>query len=268
MTKQWEIYEDTIKDLYAKHTLSTVRRIMIEKYGFKASTRAYRGRLVRWGMRKYNKRRDSPGSNDDASSGSEAAASPKLSPSIPDPAQGAAYYSGAYGNLGDEHAPTTDSGTNSYPPTTYSSSASYAGSYGSGFQNPVSYGSGWTSPMTHVSVSSSYADGVSAPAPYYASTQVTTAADPYSSDLVYISDYNNYHTSAILPSNGQSDSTYGYTQNVAASGSGMQTDSAHGQSESIYGYTQGAAASGSTSQTDSAHGQGGHAGGDTSGGGT
>ncbi|KAI1760042.1 hypothetical protein GGR53DRAFT_511281 [Hypoxylon sp. FL1150] len=57
MTKQWDTYEATIKSLYAENTLSVVRQIMIDKYGFRASTRAYRGRLIRWGVRKYNCRR-------------------------------------------------------------------------------------------------------------------------------------------------------------------------------------------------------------------
>ncbi|KAI0836264.1 hypothetical protein F5Y06DRAFT_105976 [Hypoxylon sp. FL0890] len=59
MTKQWEAYEATIKDLYAENTLSVVRQIMIEQYGFRASVRAYRGRLIRWGVRKYNCRKRS-----------------------------------------------------------------------------------------------------------------------------------------------------------------------------------------------------------------
>ncbi|OTB12124.1 hypothetical protein K445DRAFT_25953 [Daldinia sp. EC12] len=62
MTKPWEAHEATIKDLYANNTLSVVRQIMIEQYGFKASVRAYRGRLIRWGVRKYNcRKRGSPG---------------------------------------------------------------------------------------------------------------------------------------------------------------------------------------------------------------
>lgn len=56
MTKQWDQYEATIRALYAEHTLSTVRQIMIERHGFNASVRAYRGRLDRWNVRKYNKR--------------------------------------------------------------------------------------------------------------------------------------------------------------------------------------------------------------------
>lgn len=37
MTKAWETYEAIIKDLYAKHTLATVRDIMLNQYGFNAS---------------------------------------------------------------------------------------------------------------------------------------------------------------------------------------------------------------------------------------
>ncbi|CAJ2505471.1 Uu.00g128650.m01.CDS01 [Anthostomella pinea] len=83
MTKPWELHEATIRELYAQHTLAVVRQIMIERYNFKASTRAYRGRLIRWGVRKYNskKRSDrgssSGSSHDDCSSGSDTA-SPKL----------------------------------------------------------------------------------------------------------------------------------------------------------------------------------------------
>ncbi|KAI2609669.1 uncharacterized protein GGS25DRAFT_225880 [Hypoxylon fragiforme] len=57
MTKQWEVYEDTIKNLYTENTLSVVRQTMMDRYGFKASTRAYRGRLIRWNVRKYNCRK-------------------------------------------------------------------------------------------------------------------------------------------------------------------------------------------------------------------
>ncbi|KAI1259442.1 hypothetical protein F5Y18DRAFT_409409 [Xylariaceae sp. FL1019] len=57
MTKPWDLHEETIKSLYAEHTLSDVRKIMMERYNFKASTRAYRGRLIKWGVRKYNRRR-------------------------------------------------------------------------------------------------------------------------------------------------------------------------------------------------------------------
>ncbi|KAH9893104.1 hypothetical protein F4778DRAFT_749708 [Xylariomycetidae sp. FL2044] len=76
MTKDWEIYEDTIKSLYAKYTLATVRRIMGETYGFKASTRAYRRRLIQWGVRKYNRRqRDSSSKHSDSESSTSGSSS-------------------------------------------------------------------------------------------------------------------------------------------------------------------------------------------------
>ncbi|KAI0025956.1 Clr5 domain-containing protein [Xylariomycetidae sp. FL0641] len=54
MTKPWEAHRKTIIQLYNEKTLSTVRETMIKRHNFKASTRAYRGRLIRWGIRKYN----------------------------------------------------------------------------------------------------------------------------------------------------------------------------------------------------------------------
>ncbi|KAI1166127.1 hypothetical protein F5B18DRAFT_607370 [Nemania serpens] len=85
MTKPWDLHEATIKKLYAENTLAVVRKTMIEEHNFKASTRAYRGRLVKWGMRKYNCRRRSDcssilsaGSQDGSMSGLDAA-SPILS---------------------------------------------------------------------------------------------------------------------------------------------------------------------------------------------
>ncbi|RWA04742.1 hypothetical protein EKO27_g10363 [Xylaria grammica] len=78
MTKPWDLHKATIKTLYAEHTLAEVRAIMMDKYNFKASkeeekerrkegrkdrlieqdrTRAYRGRLIQWGVRKYTSRK-------------------------------------------------------------------------------------------------------------------------------------------------------------------------------------------------------------------
>lgn len=37
MTKQWDMHEATIKQLYAENTLAVVRQMMIDRYGFKAS---------------------------------------------------------------------------------------------------------------------------------------------------------------------------------------------------------------------------------------
>ncbi|KXJ96768.1 Clr5 domain-domain-containing protein [Microdochium bolleyi] len=57
MTKSWDTYRSIIIDLYSDRTLAEVRQIMQRDYGFEASTRAYRGRLIKWGVRKYNTRR-------------------------------------------------------------------------------------------------------------------------------------------------------------------------------------------------------------------
>ncbi|KAI1374443.1 hypothetical protein F4677DRAFT_426117, partial [Hypoxylon crocopeplum] len=80
MTKQWDAYEATIKNLYAENTLSVVRQIMIEKYGFKASTRAYRGRLIRWNVRKYNCRKRDDRAPSSASSSHDSSGSDLASP--------------------------------------------------------------------------------------------------------------------------------------------------------------------------------------------
>lgn len=57
MTKDWDRYRDTIISLYTQHSLATVRQIMVDQYGFCASLRAYRGRLDRWGIRRYMPRK-------------------------------------------------------------------------------------------------------------------------------------------------------------------------------------------------------------------
>ncbi|XXG95374.1 mRNA cap guanine-N7 methyltransferase [Hypoxylon texense] len=77
MTKQWDTYEATIKTLYADNTLSVVRQIMIDK------TRAYRGRLIRWGVRKYNCRKLSDRASSRASSVNDGAASSESEPASP-----------------------------------------------------------------------------------------------------------------------------------------------------------------------------------------
>ena len=57
MTKEWEKYRNDICSLYSQHSLATVRQMMIDQHNFHASIRAYRGRLDRWGLRKYNRRK-------------------------------------------------------------------------------------------------------------------------------------------------------------------------------------------------------------------
>ncbi|KAK4134915.1 hypothetical protein BT67DRAFT_345794, partial [Trichocladium antarcticum] len=59
MTKPWDKYRGIIVDEYKDQNrpLHEVQRIMRERYGFKASTRAYRSRFDRWGIHKYSRRR-------------------------------------------------------------------------------------------------------------------------------------------------------------------------------------------------------------------
>ncbi|KXX83476.1 hypothetical protein MMYC01_200018 [Madurella mycetomatis] len=59
MTKQWEKYREVIIAEYKGQNkpLHEVQRIMRERYGFKASTRAYRSRFDRWQIHKYSRRK-------------------------------------------------------------------------------------------------------------------------------------------------------------------------------------------------------------------
>ncbi|KAK9802075.1 hypothetical protein SCARD494_00008 [Seiridium cardinale] len=75
MTKPWDRYESTIKELYAKHTLATVRQIMKDNHGFDASVRAYRQKLDEWGQAKYKKRAKKSG--DSSSGGHSGSKEPK-----------------------------------------------------------------------------------------------------------------------------------------------------------------------------------------------
>ncbi|KAI0898866.1 hypothetical protein F4806DRAFT_493373 [Annulohypoxylon nitens] len=77
MTKQWDMHEATIKQLYAENTLARVRQMMIDQYGFKASVRAYRGRLIRWGVRKYNCRKRASSDSSGSVHGSKFLGSPE-----------------------------------------------------------------------------------------------------------------------------------------------------------------------------------------------
>ncbi|KAI0532135.1 hypothetical protein GGR58DRAFT_523541 [Xylaria digitata] len=86
MTKPWDLHEATIKKLYAENTLAVVRKTMIDKYNFKASTRAYRGRLIKWGVRKYNCRRRSDGGSTSVGSPDDSSGSDTASPTLSQPA--------------------------------------------------------------------------------------------------------------------------------------------------------------------------------------
>ncbi|KAI8631134.1 hypothetical protein F5Y19DRAFT_425206 [Xylariaceae sp. FL1651] len=134
MTKPWDLHEATIKKLYAEHTLSVVRQIMIEKHNFKASTRAYRGRLIRWGVRKYNCRRRnecgsiSASSVDDSTTGSTTA-SPILSQPTVEPTHDVARYPGvAYTKDSESRIPNQLD--RSYNAMDIDTSRTYPGSYG------------------------------------------------------------------------------------------------------------------------------------------
>ncbi|KAK3381397.1 Clr5 domain-containing protein [Podospora didyma] len=65
MTKTWDDNRKTIIRIYKDENkpLHEVRRIMEEEHQFKASTRAYRSRFVRWGIRKYTSRKRPDSSN-------------------------------------------------------------------------------------------------------------------------------------------------------------------------------------------------------------
>ncbi|KAK4043146.1 hypothetical protein C8A01DRAFT_43928 [Parachaetomium inaequale] len=59
MTKQWDKYREIIIAEYKDQNkpLHEVQRFMMQRYGFRASTRAYRSRFDRWGVHKYSRRR-------------------------------------------------------------------------------------------------------------------------------------------------------------------------------------------------------------------
>ncbi|KAK3349424.1 Clr5 domain-containing protein [Lasiosphaeria hispida] len=59
MTKAWDDHREVIIGLYKEQNrpLHEVQRIMEEKHGFRASTRAYRSRLDKWTVHKYSCRR-------------------------------------------------------------------------------------------------------------------------------------------------------------------------------------------------------------------
>ncbi|KAH6843083.1 Clr5 domain-containing protein [Chaetomium sp. MPI-CAGE-AT-0009] len=59
MTKQWDKYREVITAEYKDQNkpLHEVQRFMAQKYGFRASTRAYRSRFDRWRIHKYSRRR-------------------------------------------------------------------------------------------------------------------------------------------------------------------------------------------------------------------
>ncbi|OTA98647.1 hypothetical protein M426DRAFT_28257 [Hypoxylon sp. CI-4A] len=101
MTKQWNLYEAKIKELYAENTLSVsigncfkspvvvfggIQRTQAKTRAFMSSVRAYRGRLIRWGVRKYNCRKNSDlgggGGNNSSQDGGFSSGSDIASPTM------------------------------------------------------------------------------------------------------------------------------------------------------------------------------------------
>ncbi|KAL2150719.1 hypothetical protein VTH82DRAFT_7282 [Thermothelomyces myriococcoides] len=98
MTKQWDKFREIIIAEYRDQNkpLHEVRRLMMEKHGFRASTRAYRSRFDRWRIHKYSRRRGHGSANpsrqdkvsgDNGGSGGaddDAQPSPRQSPDLDD----------------------------------------------------------------------------------------------------------------------------------------------------------------------------------------
>ncbi|KAI1326790.1 hypothetical protein F5Y16DRAFT_374046 [Xylariaceae sp. FL0255] len=134
MTKSWDIHKAEIKKLYTEHPLAVVQQIMLEKHNFKASTRAYRQRLYKWNVRKYNSRRANGGecslSSPEGSASEAGSVSPVLSPhSVPADRHGssAPLPSGTGYGSHDDHETRLG---HSYSVADTISSRSYDGSYG------------------------------------------------------------------------------------------------------------------------------------------
>ncbi|KAK3898912.1 hypothetical protein C8A05DRAFT_37479 [Staphylotrichum tortipilum] len=85
MTKQWEKYREIIIAEYKGQNkpLHEVQRVMKQRYGFRASTRAYRSRFDRWGIHKYSRRKrsESPSRRESVSDG-DMPSSPRQSPDM------------------------------------------------------------------------------------------------------------------------------------------------------------------------------------------
>jgi len=87
MTKQWDKYREVIIAEYKDQNkpLHEVQRFMKQKYGFRASTRAYRSRFDRWGIHKYSRRRRASSmspSRRESVSGGDMYRSPRQSPDM------------------------------------------------------------------------------------------------------------------------------------------------------------------------------------------
>ncbi|KAK4252470.1 hypothetical protein C7999DRAFT_36969 [Corynascus novoguineensis] len=95
MTKQWDKYREVIIAEYKDHNkpLHEVQRFMMQKHGFRASTRAYRSRFDKWGIHKYSRRRRASSaspSRRNSTACSDMQRSPRQTPDIDDSSSQAA----------------------------------------------------------------------------------------------------------------------------------------------------------------------------------
>ncbi|KAI0813100.1 hypothetical protein GGR55DRAFT_677423 [Xylaria sp. FL0064] len=159
MTKPWDLHEATIKKLYAEHTLAVVQKIMMEKYNFKASIRAFRGHLIKWGVRKYNCRRRSdcdsmsPGSPDGSTSGSDTASPTSSQAAVDTSSEFSGYSSGRH--MRDNQPSVSNLLGQSYDTTNMETSGAYPASYGTNraLLSPTQEVQGWQSSPTTQSAS-------------------------------------------------------------------------------------------------------------------
>lgn len=84
MTKKWDKHRDVIVRLYKEQNLPLheVRKILEDKHQFKASIRAFRTRLDKWGISKYNCQRRSSASSNNWAVHSPGEASQPTSPTL------------------------------------------------------------------------------------------------------------------------------------------------------------------------------------------
>ncbi|KAI1310661.1 hypothetical protein F5Y03DRAFT_345169 [Xylaria venustula] len=190
MTKSWELHEVTIKELYKENTLAVVRKIMIERYNFKASTRAYRGRLIKWNVRKYNRRRPSDGgsrSADGSMSGSDTA-SPTLSHSNVETSPGFTGYHTSDHMRDNQHSVSNSLG-HSYDTTSMDASRNFT-ERNRTLMSPTQDVHGWhNSPTQSASspISYTHANTTATSGPVYAYQPLSPSPSIYST-LAYESD--------------------------------------------------------------------------------
>ncbi|KAI1504705.1 hypothetical protein F5X99DRAFT_347533 [Biscogniauxia marginata] len=205
MTKPWEMHETTIKRLYSENKLADVRRIMSEEYNFIASTRAYRGRLKRWGTHKYNCKRRNERASSAASSRDICWGSSDATSSMMAPYSMASTYNVASGytearRIGDSsQMETLDRVGQQCVPT----DSSYGLSYDESSRNKVMLSPpnsdvsfSWSVPITHTSTSSDGFGhaGASTSPTYFECTPLTPPPNAQSSTVSYPTEHHP-HTS-------------------------------------------------------------------------